>query len=247
MLSIGQVVYTCLMNTLIETFPFKTKFDYTPLSRETIDGKRHYCLPDGSKVASVTSILDKTKSEESKAALQNWRNRVGHDKAQVISTEAAGVGTVMHKMLEEHCLGITKKPGTNNVQQIAHPMAQQIITHGLAHLDECWGTEIPVYHPGLYAGTTDLAGVWKGQESIIDFKQTNRPKKDEYVHDYKTQLVFYATAHNKVYGTHIKQGVILMCSRACEYQQWILEGDEWDKYEDIMWSKIEQYYSDLYK
>lgn len=219
------------------------KFNYQPLKRETVDGKRHYCLPDGNKVPSVTTVLDKTKSEESKAALQNWRKRVGHQQAQTITTEAAGTGTVMHSMLENYCRGTPKLPGTNKVQQIAHPMAQEIIQKGLVHLDECWGNELSLFYSGLYAGSTDLAGVWKQQESIIDFKQTNKPKKREWIDDYFAQLVAYGLAHNHMFGTNIRQGVVLMCSRACEYQEFVLEGAEWDKYETIWWDRLEKYFT----
>ena len=222
--------------------PIVNKFTYQAMSRATVDGKRLYDTPDGSKLPSVTTILDKTKSEESKAALQNWRKRVGHAQAQTITTEAAGVGTTMHKMLEQYCLGESKDPGTNTVQQIAHPMAQQIIEKGLVHMDEIWGTEVPVYFPGLYAGSTDLAGIWNGKESILDYKQTNKPKKDEWVEDYKTQLVAYAMAHNEVHKTNIRTGVILMCSRACEYQQWVVEGDEWDIYVEKWLARVEKFY-----
>jgi genome maintenance exonuclease 1 len=218
------------------------RFNYTPINRETIHGKRHYCLPDGTKVASVTTILDATKSQEKTEALHNWRNRVGHAKAQTITTEAAGVGTTMHKMLEEHCLGKSKPPGSNQVQQIAHPMAQKIINEGLVHLDECWGTEVPIYFPGLYAGTTDLIGVWKGQPAILDFKQTNKPKKEEWIEDYKIQLTAYALAHNTVHNTNIKTGVVLMCSRACEFQHWVIDGAEFEYWESQWWNRVESYY-----
>lgn len=217
-------------------------FDYTPINRETVNGKRHYCLPDGSKVASVTTILDKTKSEESKAALQAWRNRVGHANAQQITTEAAGRGTSMHKFLEEYCLGKPKLPGSNLVHQTAYPMAQKIIENGLVHLEECWGVEVPLYYPSLYAGTTDGAGIWKKKQTIFDFKQTNRPKKREYIDDYFCQLAAYAVAHNEVHGTDIKQGVVLMCSKDCEYQEFILEGDEFQKYTNLWWDRVESYY-----
>lgn len=223
------------------------KFNYQKISRETIDGKRHYCLPDGSKVASVTTILDKTKPQEKVEALQKWRDRVGHANAAVITKEAAGTGTVMHKMLEEHCLGISKPPGSNQVQKIAYPMAQEIIQKGLVHMDEIWGNELALFYSGLYAGSTDLAGVWKKQESILDFKQTNKPKKREWIDDYFIQLVFYGTAHNHMFNTNIQQGVILMCSRACEYQEFVVEGNEWKFYEGKMWDRIEQYYRDLHK
>lgn len=219
-----------------------THFNYTPISRETIDGKRLYATPDGSKLPSVTTILDKTKPQEKIDALNNWRKRVGPAQAQIITTEAAGTGTVMHKMLEEHLLGKSKPPGSNVVQQTAYPMAQKIITEGLVHLDECWGTEIPLYYPSLYAGTTDGAGTWKKKPAIFDFKQTNKPKKREWIDDYFMQLCAYSLAHNKLHGTNIKTGVVLMCSRACEYQEFVLEGAEFEKYEHEWWNRVELYY-----
>jgi len=218
------------------------RFNYQPLSRSNEDGIRKYCTPDGRKLPSVTSILDKTKPQEKIDALNNWRKRVGQANAEVITKEAAGVGTTMHKMLEEHCLGKAKPPGTNMVQKIAHPMAQQIIQNGLVHLDEVWGVEVPLYHPGLYAGSTDLAGVWKSNEAILDFKQTNRPKKEEWVDDYKLQICAYMAAHDAVHGTKMKSGVILMCSRACEFQHWVIEGAELDKYKGMWWDRLELYY-----
>ena len=217
-------------------------FNYTPLSRENINGKRHYLTPDGRKLPSVTTILEATKSQEKIDALNNWRKRVGPAAAQVITTEAAGTGTVMHKMLEEHCIGKSKPPGSNIVQKTAWPMAQQIIQNGLVHMNEVWGNEISLYYPELYAGSTDLAGVWKGKESILDFKQTNKPKKKEYIDDYFTQLAAYSQAHNALYGTNIRQGVILMCSRACEYQEFVIEGEEFDYWVDQWWDKVENYY-----
>lgn len=218
------------------------KFNYLPLNRETIEGKRNYCLPDGSKVASVTTILDATKSDESKEALANWRKAIGHQKAQTITTEAAGVGTVMHKMLEEHCLGKSKPPGTNNVQKIAYPMAQTVINQGLIHVNEVWGNEVSLYFPGIYAGTTDCVGLWKGKPAVLDFKQTNKPKKSAWVDDYRLQLVAYGEAHNEVYGTNIQTGVILMCSRNCEYQEFVVEGNEWEKFRVLWWKRVEQFY-----
>ena len=229
-----------MMNTQTLVVP---RFNYIPMNRQSIDGRRHYCTPTGEKLPSVTTILSATMPQEKIDGLNNWRNAIGHEKAQTITTEAAGVGTTMHKMLEEHTLGLAKPPGTNLVQKIAHPMAQVIIEQGLSNLSECWGTEIPLYFPGLYAGSTDGCGVWKGNEAIYDFKQTNKKKKDEYVTDYFLQLCAYAAAHNAVHGTNIRTGVILMCSRACEYQEWVIEGEVFDYWLDQWWNRVERYYS----
>jgi genome maintenance exonuclease 1 len=213
------------------------------MSRVEIDGKRRYATPDGEKLPSVTTILDATKSEESKQALQNWRKRVGVQKAQEITTEAAGRGTRMHKWLENYIkTGATGEPGSNPYSIQSHQMAQSIITQGLVKCNEYWGTEVPLYFPKIYAGTTDLCGVHDGAEAIMDHKQTNKPKKREWIDDYFVQLAAYANAHNEVHGTKIRKGVIFMCSADNLYQEFILEGPEFVKYTDIWFKRVEQYY-----
>lgn len=213
------------------------------MSRVEIDGKRRYATPDGEKLPSVTTILDATKSEESKQALQNWRKRVGVQKAQEITTEAAGRGTRMHKWLENYIkTGATGEPGSNPYSIQSHQMAQSIIRQGLVKCNEYWGTEVPLYFPKIYAGTTDLCGIHDGAEAIMDHKQTNKPKKREWIDDYFVQLTAYANAHNEVHGTSIRKGVIFMCSADNDYQEFIIEGTEFDKYTDMWFKRVEQYY-----
>ena len=226
-----------------------SKYNYTPLERESVEGKRHYALPDGSRVPSVTTILEKTKPEEAKQKLQEWRNRVGHERAQQITTEAANRGTRMHTYLEHYVKTDDMKPLPDN--PFAQPswfMAAQVILEGLQHADEYWGSEVPLYYSGLYAGTTDLVGVWKGQPAIMDFKQTNKPKKREWVDDYFLQLAAYAAAHNDTYGTDIKTGVILMCAKPMDendtpkYQEFILEPKDFAYWSDQWMRRVELYY-----
>jgi hypothetical protein len=219
------------------------QYKYTALSRREIDGKRLYSTPDGLAVPSVTTILDKTKPEEAKAALRNWRKRVGDQQANAISKEASGRGTRMHKWLEDYCLtGELGTPGSNPYSQQSHKMASVIVEQGLNTMDECWGVEVPMYFPQVYAGTTDCVGLYNGKPAIMDFKQTNKPKKTEWVQDYFCQLCAYAEAHNEVYGTNIQQGVILMCSKDFEYQTWVIEGDEYNKHKRVWWDRVAQYY-----
>jgi genome maintenance exonuclease 1 len=220
------------------------KFKYTALDRATVDGSRKYATPDGEKLPSVTTILDATKTEESKQALQNWRNRVGHKQAQAITTEAASRGTRMHKWLENYIkTGATGEPGSNPYSLQSHQMAHSIINQGLVKCDEFWGTEVSLYYPKIYAGTTDLVGLHEGSEAIMDFKQSNKLKKKEWIDDYFIQLLFYGTAHNKLYSTKINKGVIFMCTSDNDYQEFIIEGSEWAAYENKMWERLEKYYS----
>ena len=219
------------------------QYKYTALSRREIDGKRLYSTPDGLAVPSVTTILDKTKPEEAKAALRNWRKRVGDQQANAISKEAAGRGTRMHKWLEDYCLtGELGNPGSNPYSQQSHKMAGVIVEQGLDKMDECWGVEVPMYFPQVYAGTTDCVGLYNGKPAIIDFKQTNKPKKTEWVQDYFCQLCAYAEAHNEVHGTKIRKGVVLMCSKDYEYQEFVSEGAEWDTWKQLWWQRVEEYY-----
>ena len=124
---------------------YNPKFDYKPIPRENVNGRRLYATPDGNRLPSVTTILDATKSEESKRALQNWRNRVGHEQAQAITTEAANRGTRMHTYLEQYVKeGAIKDRGTNPFSWASHAMAHTVIEHGLKHVSEFWGIEVPL-------------------------------------------------------------------------------------------------------
>ncbi|MCX7592434.1 MAG: hypothetical protein N2235_01490 [Fischerella sp.] len=219
------------------------KFNYQELSRNEFGGKRHYVLPDGSKVPSVTTILDQTQSEEKKRILQEWKRAVGQDRAKTITTEAAARGTRMHKYLELYIKeGKFPDPGTNPFAQQSNQMAKIICEKGLKNVDEFWGNEVSLYYPEIYAGTTDCVGIWKNKPAIIDFKQTNKPKTEKQIEDYFAQLCAYADAHNKVYGSNIKTGVILMCSQDFQYQEWVIEGDDFDYWSDRWWQRTEQYY-----
>ena len=224
------------------------KFDYKPISRKQVNGKRLYETPDGNAVASVTTILDATKD---KTHLIAWKKRVGEAKAQEIVTEAAGVGTRMHKYLEDYIdTGDWPTPGSNPFAIKAHAMAEQIRTHALSNVDEIWGSEVALYMPQMYAGTTDLVGTYKGNPCIMDFKQTNKPKKQEWVIDYYLQMVAYAEAHNEIYGTNIREGHVFMCSRGDDpmhiggetYQQFDLWPHEYDEWREEWYNRVYQYY-----
>jgi genome maintenance exonuclease 1 len=225
------------------------KYNYTPLAKESVEGKRHYCLPDGSKVPSVTTILDRTKPEEARLALANWKKSVGEERAKQIVTEAANRGTRMHTYLERYVKedDIGDFP-TNPFAQPSWFMAAEVILKGLCHADEFWGSEVPLYYSGLYAGTTDLVGVWKGQPAIMDFKQSNKVKKREYISDYFIQLAAYAAAHNETHGTDINTGVILMCvkpkdeTETPQYLEFELGPDEFSYWHTEWMKRVELYY-----
>ena len=230
--------------TLMTPPPFVERFKYNELKQinDSVTRKRVYLTPDGEKLPSVTTILSSTKDM---THLNEWKKRVGEEKARQITTEAAGIGTAMHANLERFLCGMERQPGNNVVHVQANKMADVIIENGLKNVDEVWAMEQSLYFPGLYSGTTDLCGVFNGKPAIMDHKQTNKPKKEEWVEDYKLQLVAYAMAHNEVYGTDIKTGVVFMCSRDLQYQQFEVTEETFPKYRDMWLDKVEEYYNSL--
>ena len=216
-------------------------YHYPPSTRSTTDGLRTYDVGK-EKLPSVTTILGATKSQDAQDSIARWQARVGLDEATRIKDQAASRGTNMHKHLEQHLLGaghldLTKEGKT------AKAMADTIIDKGLKDFQEIWGSEVVVHYPGLYAGATDLAGIYDYSESIIDFKQSNKPKRREWIDDYFMQLGAYAMAHNTVHGTQIDQGVILMCTPDCFFQKFVVRGKEFVKYQHQFLRRLDEYYT----
>jgi genome maintenance exonuclease 1 len=214
------------------------KYDYPSLKRFNSSGKRLYNTPSGN-LPSVTSILDRTKD---KTFLVEWKKRVGEQEANRITKEASGLGTLFHKHLENYILGEERPNGNNFVYKLAKDMSEVVIEKGRVNINEIWGSEISLYYPDLYAGTTDLVGVHNGTPAIMDYKSTTRPKKEEWVEDYYLQCCAYALAHNELYETKINKIVIIMCSREGQYQEFICEGKKFEDKCEKWTERLEEYY-----
>ena len=216
------------------------RFEYPASIRSVINGGRHYDIGQ-EKLPSVTTILQATQSAEKKAILAKWKQKVGEKKADEIRDTAAARGTVMHRIIEGFITG-EGHADLSPMGQAAGTMAQTIFKEGLkGRMDEVWGSEITLYYPGLYAGATDLVGIYEGEEAIIDFKQSNKPKRREWIEDYFTQMAAYAMAHNHVYNTQIQSGVILMCTPGNYFQKFVVKDKEFQQY---MWkwvSRVDQF------
>ena len=213
---------------------------YPKTIREVIDGKRHYDIND-SKLPSVTTILSQTQTAEKRESLAAWRKSIGEENATRIVDQAGARGTAMHKILEKYILEQGYLDLTN-VGKEAHNMALRVIEQGLCNVTEFYGSECTLYYPGLYAGQTDLIAMHKNEMAVIDFKQTNKPKKREWVEDYCLQLAAYGMAHDYVYKTSINKAVIMMCSKDNFYQEFIIEGEEYKKYKHKWLRRVDEYY-----
>jgi hypothetical protein len=221
------------------------QYIYPKCVRSTVDGKRVYDINNGQfKLPSVTTILSATQSAEKREKLEAWRQREGVENATRIVEQSGARGTAMHKILEKWILEEGYMDMTT-VGQEAHNMAKQVIEQGLCNVSEYYGSEVTLYYPGLYAGQTDLIGLHKNDMAVIDFKQTNKPKKREWIEDYCIQLAAYTMAHNFVHRTSISKGVIMMCSKDNFYQEFVIQGLEMKKYMHEWLKKVDQYYEEM--
>ena len=222
---------------------FVKKYVYPRSTREAIAGLRHYTV-DGQeqKLPSVTTVLGQTQPKEKRESLDRWRKRVGAREAEKITRDAAIRGTAMHKYLEDLILG-QRSLDLTPLGQEATTMAEIIVDRGLNGCSEIYGTEAVLYYPGLYAGSCDLIASYKDKLSIIDFKQTNKPKQREWIGDYFLQMGAYGMAHDAVYGTSIEQGIIMMCSKDGFYQQFMIEGEEFRDAKHKFLGRLDEFYS----
>ena len=147
----------------------------------------------------------------------------------------------MHLHLEKYIQGEGHADLTEE-GKLAKAMADVIIEKGLPDMSEVWGSEVTLYYPGLYAGQTDLVGTYDYEDSIVDFKQSNRPKRKEWIEDYFMQLAAYAMAHNTIYKTEITQGVILLCTPDKYFQKFQIKGQEFIRCQHKFLEKVDQYY-----
>ena len=228
---------------LFSNMHWNKKFNYPNSNRVIVDGSRYYNIND-TKLPSVTEILKATESEEKKSSLLKWRQRVGNEEADRIMKTSSSRGTKMHKYIEEYLIGQSNIDLSFEISD-SKLMSNKIISEGLCNLDELWGAEVTLSFPRLYAGTADACGLYNGKESILDFKQSNKPKKREWIEDYFLQIAAYGLAHNKVYPTNVSQGVILVCTPPpmCLFQEFIISEDDFEKYQNQFLNRVDSYKS----
>ena len=215
-------------------------YEYPVLTRhDGDDGIRCYDPGYGRPLPSVTTILSGTKDN---SFLQQWRQSVGEEEADKIVKQATDIGSALHENLEHWILSGQKPTG----MMLVRILTDLVIKRGLSKVDEVWGVEVQLYKDELYAGTTDLVGVHQGTPAIMDFKNSRKFKQREWIEDYFLQLVAYGEAHNERFQTDIQKGVIMMAVRDGRYQEFIIEGDEWNHYKDMWYERLYVYYDTHY-
>jgi hypothetical protein len=225
-------------------FEINPPYQYQTLERQDLPEGRRYVCGD-QKLPSVTTILGETK--EDKESLLKWVERVGQAEADRIRDDAAQVGTYMHLVIEE-MLADRPLPVPTDWQMIqGYSMGYKLIHTYFKYLNEVWGSEVMLYYPDKYAGTTDLVGVYRDKPCIVDFKQSNKPKRRQWIEDYFCQLAAYALAHNELHGTDIDHAIILMAVRNGTTAEFGVYGKEFQKYKDMWLRRVDQFYKGLNK
>ena len=216
---------------------YNGKYSYVSASRIEDQGTRLYDV-NGSRLPSVTTILGATKDQQ---FLKEWKAKVGEAEADRIKNLSSRRGTAMQKFLEHYILG-TGYDDLTELGQKAKAMAKKVIDIGLTPVEEYYGSEVTLYYPGLYAGSTDLVCVHNGKDSIVDFKQSNRPKREDWIDDYKMQIAAYAMAHDYVHNSKIEQGIIMVCTPDLYYQEFVVSGAELRQWKHKFLKRLDMYY-----
>ena len=213
------------------------RYNYVRVPRSDDEGRRTYDV-NGSRLPSVTTILARTKDQ---GFIRRWKAKVGESQAEAIKNLASKRGTSMHKFIEAFIIG----KGYEDLTPIgneARPMAHKVIEGGLKPIEEYYGSEVTVYYPGLYAGSTDLVCRHNDMDTIVDFKQANQPKRKEWVDDYYMQIAAYAMAHDYIHHSHIEQGIIMVCTPDLYLQEFRFQGVELRQWKHKFLKRLDEYY-----
>ena len=207
----------------------KEAYIYPNLRRVENDLGRFYIDSNGKEVPSVTTVLSATSD---KSGIDEWKRRVGHEEATRIINESTTIGSNVHNALENYLNGDDWKIQDDDsyISKTSISILNCFIENLINDISNIWGLEVGVILDGLYAGTADCVGIYNEKESLIDFKTAKKIKPKEWIEDYFLQCSAYANAHNVMFGTDIKQIVILMADRNQEFKKFVVNGREFDHY-----------------
>jgi genome maintenance exonuclease 1 len=224
---------------VVDLIPLRKIYNYEQIEREEGPGGRSY---GKDRLPSVTRILDATKD---KTYLKDWVDRVGQEEADRIKNTSSRIGMHMHTVVER-MVAYRDLPKPTNWDMIkGYELGYRLIREQFHDINEIWGSEVILWSPGRYAGTTDMVGVYRGKSAIIDFKQSNKPKRHEWIKDYWHQVSAYALAHDALFGTHIEMGVVMVALQTGGTQVFTTMGAEFNGHKADWLERVEQYYCNV--
>ena len=215
-------------------------YQYPELTRVEKNDVRYYQDSLSNLVPSVTTILSATGDH---SGIDAWKRRVGPKTAKAVVDEATTIGTAVHLAIENHLYGKEWEQFTDDkMGMLAHQIAKRFICDCLGDIDEVWGLESGLVLDGLYAGTADCIGIFRGKPTIIDFKTAKKIKRKDWIEDYFLQGAAYANAHNVMYKTNIESIAILMVDRDLLFKEFLVNSKEFNSYTEKWKKRLIGYY-----
>ena len=215
-------------------------YQYPELTRVEKNDVRYYQDSLSNLVPSVTTILSATGDH---SGIDAWKRRVGPKTAKAVVDEATTIGTAVHLAIENYLYGKEWEHFTDDkMGMLAHQIAKRFICDCLGDIDEVWGLESGLVLDGLYAGTADCIGIFRGKPTIIDFKTAKKIKRKDWIEDYFLQGAAYANAHNVMYKTNIESIAILMVDRDLLFKEFLVNSKEFNSYTEKWKKRLIGYY-----
>ena len=215
-------------------------YQYPELTRVEKNDVRYYQDSLSNLVPSVTTILSATGDH---SGIDAWKRRVGPKTAKAVVDEATTIGTAVHLAIENYLYGKEWEQFTDDkIGMLAHQIAKRFICDCLGDIDEVWGLESGLVLDGLYAGTADCIGIFRGKPTIIDFKTAKKIKRKDWIEDYFLQGAAYANAHNVMYKTNIESIAILMVDRDLLFKEFLVNSKEFNSYTEKWKKRLIGYY-----
>lgn len=177
-----------------------------------------YLTPDGKKLRSVTTMINKTKAKEDKKKLSDWREQQGDKLADYIMIAAGNIGTETHKLNENY---IKMEHNNKNFSLLSQAHHKKFIPY-LNKITTVYGIESKLYSIQMkLAGTADCIAEYDGKLSIIDYKTKRSKQRREWITDYFLQTTAYAKMWEELTGKAIEQLVILISSEQDTFQEFV--------------------------
>lgn len=191
------------------------------LESETTEKGRKYFLPDGRTYDSVTTILSHNKDE---TALIKWRERVGEQEADKITKKSSSRGTKLHEACEKYLLNELTEMKIRMMMPDIKDFFTQLRPHIDKNIGAVYGLEQVLYSDKYrMAGRTDTIAVWNDKLSIIDYKNSIRDKKEEWIQNYFIQCTAYSLMFTEITKLPIEQIVVLIANEEGTPQVFVRE------------------------
>jgi hypothetical protein len=197
------------------------------------DGMRFYPTPSGNQYPSITTVTSFKKA----AFFKEWRQKVGEEVANRKTARATGRGTAFHSIVESYLKNESLeehkgKPLPFTLFQLAKPILNRI-------------NNIHVLEGALYsdylgiAGRVDCIAEFDNELAVIDFKTSDKEKKEEWIENYFVQATAYAVMFYELTGIQPTKIVIIIATEEGECQ--VIEKTNLDYYFTLLKEYIDAF------